>query len=57
MPIALALAEIVFPWATVELKVVVNTPLPFVVPDEGFNVLPVPVEAGVTLALLITLLN
>jgi hypothetical protein len=57
MPTALAVAETVFPCATVELKFVVKTPLALVEPDAGLNVLLVPVEAGVILALLIVLPN
>jgi hypothetical protein len=57
MPTAFAVAEIVLPCAAVELKVVVKTPLPMVVPDEGLNVLPEPLDAGVTVAPLMRLLN
>jgi hypothetical protein len=53
----LAVAEIVFPCATVELKLVVNTPLPFEDPEDGVSVLPVPLEDGMTVAPLMTLLN
>lgn len=38
-----AVAETVFASATEELKVAVNTPLPFVLPEDGLKPLPVPV--------------
>jgi hypothetical protein len=41
----------------VELKVVVNTPVPLLVPEGGAKVLPLPVAAGVTATLLIRLLK
>src|SRR5213593_2145871 len=43
-------AETVFDSATVELRVPVATPLPFVVPLGWVSVLPVPVAARTTLA-------
>jgi hypothetical protein len=45
----LMVTETVFPSATVELKVPVTTPLPFVVPD-GVIVLPPPLAEKTTLA-------
>jgi hypothetical protein len=42
-------AEIVFASASVDVKVAVNTPLPFVVPDaDGLNALFDPVDESVT---------
>jgi hypothetical protein len=43
-------AEIVFPSATLEVNELVNTPLPFVVPEAGVSVLPLPDDVRVTLA-------
>ena len=42
-------AEIVLPSATVDVKVLVKTPLPLVVPELGVKVLPDPVEVRLTL--------
>ena len=50
-------AEMDFASALVELKTVVNTPLPFAVPDDELNPLFVPVAATVTAALGIGLPN
>ena len=47
--VPLIVAEIVLPWATVDVKVLVKTPLPFVVPELGVNVLPDPVDVRLTL--------
>ncbi len=53
-----AVAEMVFPCATVELSFAANTPLPLVVPvAEGVKALLVPVDATVTEAPPIRLLN
>src|SRR5690242_1819040 len=41
-------AEIAFPSATVDVNVLVKTPLPFVVPELGLSVLPDPVDVRVT---------
>src|SRR5882724_4613978 len=54
---ASAVAESVFPCATVELKVVVNTPLPLEAPEVGLSVLPEPLDAGTTVAPLMTFVN
>src|SRR6266576_770134 len=51
MPVPLAVAEIVFACATVELSLVANTPLPFDVPlAAGVKPFPVPVEPTPTFA-------
>jgi len=53
-----AVAEMVLPCAAVELSFAANTPLPLVVPLAlGLNPFPEPVEATVTEAPLIRLLN
>src|SRR5262249_61735229 len=58
IPTAFAVAEIVFPCATVELSFVANTPLPLDAPlAAGLKPLPVPVALTVTLAPLTGLLN
>jgi hypothetical protein len=41
-------AEIVLPSATVDVNVLVKTPLPFVVPELGVKVLPDPVDVRLT---------
>lgn len=51
--VPLMFAEIVLPSAAVDVNVLVNTPLPLVVPELGVRVLPDPVDARVTLAPLI----
>src|SRR3990170_4547442 len=57
-PVPFTVAEIVLPWARVELKVAVNTPLPSAAPDAaGAKVLLVPSEDRATVAPGITLLN
>jgi len=53
--VPLIVAETVFVPATVEVRVLVKTPLPFVVPEVGLSVLPVPVDATLTLWPLIVL--
>ena len=53
--VPLIFAEIVLPSATVDVNVLVKTPLPLVVPEPGVSVLPDPVAARVTLAPLIVL--
>src|SRR5579859_6013784 len=51
IPVPLAVAEIVFPCATVELTLVANTPLAFDVPlAAGLKPFPVPVELTTTFA-------
>jgi hypothetical protein len=53
-----AVAEMALAWAVVELNVVVNTPVPLLVPEVGANVLPVTgVPTGTTVAPLIELLK
>jgi hypothetical protein len=50
IPVPPAFAEMVFSPAPVEVKVLVKTPLPLVVPEEGVNVLPGPVADITTVA-------
>src|SRR3989442_6961264 len=55
MRVPLIVAEIVFPSATLEVRMLLNAPLLPVVPELGVSVLPDPVAESATLAPLIVL--